>query len=315
MSTGPSSSSGTIREGPRMAEVTRRRTGEFVRKLFEILLAHPEGIPAREALQMLVKDFELTPYEAGEYESGTRRFEKIVRFATVDCVKAEWLLKEKGRWSITEAGRQAYEQFPDPEAFYRRAVQLYREWKASRPAVEQKEAEDQAQDETLGKAVSITFEQAEEQAWAEIKVYLEGMPPYEFQKLVAALLRAMGYHVQWVAPPGKDGGVDIFASADPLGARPPRIKVQVKRQQQAVNVENLRSFLAVLGEDDVGLFVATGGFTRDATDEARLREKRKISLIDLDRLFDLWVEHYSKLTDDARQRLPLKPIYFLAPED
>src|SRR5581483_1369220 len=36
--------------------------------------------------------------------------------------------------------------------------------------------------------------------------------------LVAALLRAMGYHVSWVAPPGPDRGVDIIARTDPLGA-------------------------------------------------------------------------------------------------
>jgi len=39
-----------------------------------------------------------------------------------------------------------------------------------------------------------------------------------------------------------------------------------------------------------------------------------VTLIDLDRLFDLWVVHYPRLTDGARQRLPLKPLYFLAPE-
>ncbi len=33
----------------------------------------------------------------------------------------------------------------------------------------------------------------------------------------------------------------------------------------------------------------------------------------LERLFDLWVEHYEKLAEDARQRLPRRLIYFLAP--
>jgi restriction system protein len=64
---------------------------------------------------------------------------------------------------------------------------------------------------------------------------------------------------------------------------------------------------------DVGLFVCTGGFTRDAADEARTQEKRRVTLIDLDQLFELWVQHYEKLSDEARQRLPLKPIHFLAP--
>jgi len=139
------------------------------------------------------------------------------------------------------------------------------------------------------------------------------MIPYDFQDLVADLLRAMSYHVAWVSPPGKDGGLDILAWPDALGTKLPRVKVQVKRQETSVNVDGLRSFMAPLGDDDVGLFVCTGGFTKDAEAEARKQEKRRVVLISLDRLFDLWVEHYSKLTDQARRRLPLRPIQFLAP--
>jgi restriction system protein len=140
------------------------------------------------------------------------------------------------------------------------------------------------------------------------------MNPYEFQDLVADLLSAMGYHVSWIAPPGKDGGLDIVAWPDALGTRPPRIKVQVKRQQQSVSVDGLRSFMALLGDDDVGLFVCTGGFTKDAETEARTQEKRRVRLIGLDKLFDLWDAHCDKLSDRARQRLPLRSIRFLAPK-
>lgn len=69
-----------------------------------------------------------------------------------------------------------------------------------------------------------------EAAFAEIKTHVDGMAPYEFQNLVAALLEAMGYHVHWVAPPGPDKGVDIIAGADQLSIEDPRIKVQVKHR-------------------------------------------------------------------------------------
>jgi restriction system protein len=72
--------------------------------------------------------------------------------------------------------------------------------------------------------------------------------------------------------------------------------------------------MALLGDDDVGIFVSVGGFTKDAADEARTQEKRKVTLIDLEELFDLWVRYYARLGDDARRRLPLRPIHFLAPE-
>lgn len=296
-----------------MAEISRRRTGEFLRKLFELLMPRPDGLQAREALAALEANVALTDYEKGTYDSGGRRFEKIVRFATVDCVKAGWLQKIKGRWMVTEDGKTAYAAYSDPEAFYKRAVKLYQEWKSSQPDAESPDP-DAIEDETSGKAASITFEEAEEQAWREIEQYLKGVKPYEFQELVASLLRAMGYHVSWVAPPGKDGGLDILAWTDPLGTRPPRIKVQVKRQTTSVSIDGLRSFMSLLGDDDVGLFVATEGFTKDAADAARTQEKRKVTLIDLEKLVDLWVEHYGKLSDEARRRLPLRPIHFLAPQ-
>lgn len=301
-----------------MAEITRRRTGELLRELFNILLAAPEGLRASAALQALAERVTLTPYEADSYDSGGRRFDKIVRFATVDCVKAGWLVKEKGIWTITDEGRKMHNELTDPEVFYRRAVKLYSEWRAAQPdaevsAVAVTPDPDPLAPDNTAKAVSITFEEAEEHAWAEISAYLRAMNPYDFQDLVADLLRAMTYHVSWISPPGKDGGLDILAWPDVLGTRPPRIKVQVKRQQQAVSVDGLRSFMALLGDDDVGLFVCTGGFTKDAETEARTQEKRRVTLIGLDKLFDLWVEHYEKLTDQARRRLPLRPIQFLSP--
>ncbi len=294
-----------------MPEITRRRTGEMLRKLFEILMPTPDGMRARDALAELEKHLTLSEYEKGVYSTGGRRFDKIVRFATVDLVKAGWLYKENGRWTVTSEGQKAYNFYSDPEAFYKEAVRLYHQWRVEQPV---EDVDEEPEEETPGKAASVTLEQAEEDAWNEIEQYLGTINPYEFQDLVAALLRSMGYHILWIAPAGKDGGIDIMAASDPLATRPPRIKVQVKRQQQSVTVDGLRSFMALLGDDDVGIFVSVGGFTKDARDEARTQEKRRVTLIDSKALFQLWTEYYKTLIDEDRRRLPLKPVYFLAPE-
>jgi restriction system protein len=212
-----------------MAEITRRRTGELLRELFKILIAAQEGMRAGDALTALSERVVLTPYEADSYDSGGRRFEKIVRFATVDCVKAGWLLKDKGVWTITDEGKKAYAALPDPEAFYRRACKLYAEWKAAQPAADVPAANGATDEvtEITSKAVSVTFEEAEEQAWSEISSYLRGMNPYDFQDLVADLLRAMSYHVTWISPPGKDGGLDILAWPDVLGTRLPESRCKL----------------------------------------------------------------------------------------
>ena len=76
----------------------------------------------------------------------------------------------------------------------------------------------------------------------------------------------------------------------------------------------MRSFIATLGENDVGIFVCTGGFTSDAEKEAREQERRRILVVDLESLFDLWVEHYERIPEAQRSLLPLTPVYYLAPD-
>lgn len=290
--------------------VTRERTGQLLRNLFLILNENPDGLTAKEALAELAERVPPNEYESGEYDTGGRRFDKIVRFATVDAVKAGWMRKMKGVWTITESGEEALDQHPEPEDFYKEASRLYRKWKKTQDeeAVPEEEA---SQD----KEAKITFEEAEEQALREITTYLTEMDPYLLQDLVAALLEAMGYYVYWVSPAGKDRGLDIIAWNDPLGTKPPRIKVQVKRRQDNIAVEELRSFMSLVNEDEVGIFVTTGGFTRDAEELSRSQERRKITLINRQTLVDLWIEYNDRLEKDKRNLLPLQPIYFLSPTD
>ncbi len=293
-----------------MAELTRKRIGQLQRGVFKILLNHPEGLPANEVIESLEKLVPPTDFENSDYPKhpGVRWFGKIVRFATIAPVKAGWLIKSKGQWSVTDGGKKAYEQFQDPEKFVKEGGRLYRQWAADQPESASEVVEE-------GPDATSTIEEAEEAAWSEIAQHMKSMNPYDFQNLVAALLSAMGYHVLWVAPPGPDKGIDILAHTDPLGTSVPRIKVQVKRREDKVNVDGLRSFMALLGDQDVGIFVSTGGFTSDAESEARIQEKRKVTLLDLEKLFDLWVQHYDKVAESDKRLLPLKPVYYLAPSE
>jgi restriction system protein len=134
------------------------------------------------------------------------------------------------------------------------------------------------------------------------------MDPYDFQDLVAALLRAMGFYTQ-VSPPGPDRGVDIVAHPDSLGFQTPRIKAQVKQRSGTAGGQDLRNFMSTLREGERGLFVSTGGFSKDAQYEAE-RAPRGISvtLVDRDRFVDLLGEYYDRLDPLAKALLPLKTI-------
>lgn len=294
-----------------MAEITRKRQGELIRGVFHILKEEPQGLQASEVLRRLESQIPPTHFELSTYPNrpGTRRFEKIVRFSSIPAVKAGWLIKNKGTWFLTDEGRAAYEKWTDPQVFMKESVALYRDWKKSQPD----EVEDGTEVADVTPGASSTLEEAEESAWSEIQEYLTSINPYDLQDLVAALLDAMGYHVSWVAPTGPDGGLDVTAYTDPLGTQGPRIKVQVKRRQDKMNVQEIRSLLGLLGDHDVGLFVSTAGFTAEAERLVREQERRRVTLLDLGNLFDLWVEHYERIEESKRQLLPLKPIYYLAP--
>lgn len=298
-----------------MADINPRRSGELMRGVFAILLQHPEGVQAGEVLKQLEQRISPNDFENADYPNrpGVRRFEKLVRFFSINTVKAGWLLKQKGTWYLTDEGKAAYSKYPDPEAFMKEAIRLYREWAKSQPDIPSDDGAVTAQDDAPDAAAVL--EEAQDASKAAIEAYLSAMNPYEFQELVAGLLRAMGYYVDWVAPPGADGGIDVVAYSDPLGAKGPRIKVQVKRHAAKQSVSEMRSFAAVLADDDVGIFVNTGGFTSGAEFEARLQQKRKITLIDLRRVVELWTEHYPKLNESDRERLPLRAVYYLAPHE
>jgi restriction system protein len=293
-----------------MAELDKRRRGVLLYAVFDVLAEHPDGLQAKDVLAAVESRIELTEYERGNYEgSDVRRFEKTVRFQTINAVKAGWMVKDKGIWTATDEGMAAHARFTDPVLFMDEAERLYREWAKEQP-VPAGALSDTVADE-VEEAVSLTVEKAEETAWAELREHLHRMDPYDFQHLVAGLLRGMGYHVAHVAPPGKDRGVDIIALADPLGVKGPRVKVQVKRERGKTDSKTLRAFVSVLRENDVGAFVTLGGFTADAQEEAR-SETRRVTLIDASQLFDLWVRHYASLPEEDRQRLPIRLVPFLA---
>lgn len=277
-----------------MADPTLETVGELLRSMFELLWMKPDGLPAKEIFASLPQPTAIPDSELLSPENAQTN-EKIIHLATLPLVQAGWLVKnDKGRWSITEEGRQACRKYPTAQDLYQEAVRLL---------------EDDQEEAPL---YAIALEAAEEKSWELIQKYLQRVRRVHFQTLVADLLQAMGYHLAWIAPPEKNHGqIDMVANVDPLGAKGPRILVQIKTKGQAVTLEGLKSFLAVLGPEDYGLFISTGGFTADVMEQIRSNLFRKTTLLDLEGFFDLWIKYYEQLGREARTRFPLKAVYFL----
>ncbi|MBU1044937.1 MAG: restriction endonuclease [Candidatus Omnitrophica bacterium] len=132
----------------------------------------------------------------------------------------------------------------------------------------------------------------------------------EMQELVAGVLRAMGYKTR-VSPPGADRGRDIQASPDGLGLEEPRIFVEVKHRLGQIGAPAIRSFTGGLRQGNKGLYVSTGGFSKDAKYEAE-RSTIPVTLIDADELGMLIVQYYDSFDSDTRTLIPLVKIYWPA---
>lgn len=266
------------------------------------------SMPAKELYPFVNENVELTDWEkepAGKMKY--IRWTNSFQFYSIDYVKAGFIVKKNGTWYLTPEGEAALKK--TPEEVMTIANNAYHEWRRLNPKVEI--PDEDPNDETAEKDNGMNLDLLESNAREGIRKFIVSKSPYEFQDMVAALLRAMGYHTPFIAPKGKDGGIDITAYLDPLGAQTPRIKVQVKHKPETViGASDIRALLGVLRAGDIALFVTSGTFSPDAKTTGT-SSREYIRLIDGDEFIDMWQEYYDKMSDDDKNMLPLKRIAFL----
>jgi restriction system protein len=289
---------------------SRQLAAKVIFAAFQILKEKGGEAPGREVVAEVGRRVQLDDWAKAIFEkTGYIRWQSLLHLFSIDCTKAGYLLKKKGIWYLTSEGETALTL--GEVGLLNAAVAAYRRWKGEQRLADSKEDQD-VSDQTE-KSQEATIQDIEQIAIEGLKKEIGRKNAYEFQDLVAALLRGMGYYTPFTAPQGKDGGVDVIAYRDPLGTVSPRIKVQVKHRESAASVQEVRQLMGLLQKDgDVGIFVSSGGFTGDAKTTARGSHVH-VELIDLDRFIVLWQEFFPKLTDEDKNRLPLIPIYFYSP--
>lgn len=262
------------------------------------------SMSVKDILAYIEKNVQFTPWElerAGKMNY--IRWQVMFQFYSIDFVYAGLIVKNKGTWYLTPEGETAMKLGATEMLLM--ANKVYKE--KHKAAISKETPEEFIEEDTT----QMNLEQLESDAYDGIKSHILSKSPYEFQFMVAALLRAMGYHTPFIAPKGKDGGIDIIAYLDPLGAQTPRIKVQVKRYtDQVVSVGEINGLAGVLKEGDIGLFVTSSTFSQDAKNQARNNAKF-LRLLDIKNFIDMWIEYYDKMTDEDKNMLPLHRIAFL----
>ncbi len=161
-----------------------------------------------------------------------------------------------------------------------------------------------------GEEIEEIKEDLEERSREFVKDRIMALNWEQMQELVAGLLRAMGYKTI-VSPKGSDRGKDVVASPDGLGLEEPRIVVEVKHRNGQMGSHEIRSFLGALRQGNKGLYVSTGGFSKEARYEAE-RSNIPITLVDIDLLLRLIIQYYDDFDIETRSLLPLVKIYWPA---
>jgi restriction system protein len=302
-------------------KISLDRMDEFMREVFKELQARESRAKGKDVLAAIAPRLDLTDHEKGTTKTGAVRWDTHIRFYSSGCVKAGFLHKSNGYWTLTQDGIAALAL---PKGQLIRAVnkryQIWRKQQGDDDSAEVDVPDDDSPEVDVPDeeeaAKNTLYEQAVEDAQTELEDHIGRLGPYDFQKLVSELLTAMGYYVSYVAPPGPDGGIDLAAYKDPLGTSTPRIRCQIKHRPSAkVTAKEIRELEGLLRKDgDMGLFISTAGFTSDAERELRASH-RHIETMAHQRLVELWKKHYDHVSERGKSLLPLVPVYFIAPQD
>ena len=118
---------------------------------------------------------------------------------------------------------------------------------------------------------------------------LQQMDPFQFEFLVAELLRKIGYENVEVTQRSGDKGIDVKGNLTVGGLTNVKTVIQVKRYKKGNNISGkyitqLRGSAEV---DQRGLIITTSDFTKDAINESKAMNKMPVALVNGVKLIDL----------------------------
>ena len=289
-----------------------RSASVVARSMFEAMkmMKKNEGsISFSEIQEKLPNIIVYNEWERADTSEKTRQPRWLVNtlFYSVEYVKAGLIEKDSGIWYLTDKGDKALQL--TAEKVFEIAHTEYRQYKKQN---NKHEEIDEDIEEVRELTPDMVIKEAEGVAQEGIVKKIRSLDAYEFRKLCASLLRSMGYYTPFIAPKGKDGGIDIVAYENAAGVGN-RVIAQVKHTPTtSTDVTIIRNLAALLRKDgDTGIVFTSGTFTNDAIRFAR-ETKSNIRLINQSELIKLWIDNYSRLSEEDRDLLPLKPVYYIS---
>lgn len=208
----------------------------------------------------------------------------------------------RGVWALTEAG-SAISDVSETRKIYDQVNLEERERsKARRKA--QKDTED-----VIVEAVNEGPDDAED--WkSQLLQVIGAITPDGFERLAQRLLREAGFTKVEVRGKTGDGGIDGLGVLR-VNLVSFQVYFQCKKWKGSVGSKEIRDFRgAVQGRADKGLFITTGHFTSQASEEATRDGAIAIDLIDGDRLCDLLKENGLGVSTEMIEQVRIEPDWF-----
>ncbi len=232
-----------------------------------------------EIKEQVIRDLNISDQAAEVTSNDGRRVELAYRLAWVRTVlKSHGIINnyERGIWSLTSQGRSLDAVDPDTIGSGYRPIKNQR----AESGTISPETKDAVVDEYLD---------IEPDEWrGQLMDELMNLSPDAFERLCQLLLRVSGFSRVNVTKQTGDGGIDGHGLIRISGLISFPVVFQCKRYSGNVTARDLRDFRgAMQGRADKGLVITTGGFTRDATKEARRDGVPMIDLIHGDLLVEL----------------------------
>ena len=184
-------------------------------------------------------------------------------------------------------------------------------WKSSGPMLHTPEESEEKRAD-INEDLQDLAQAARDQIAKLIIAHFQG---HGMTRLVDAVLRARGY-TTFMSPEGPDKGIDILAAPEPMGFGEPRVCVQVKSGDSALDRPTLDQLIGVMQNVQAshGLLVSWGGF-KSSVDKEKATQFFRVRLWDQGDLIEQVLMHYDKLDEDIRTELPLKRIWIVAEAD
>lgn len=213
---------------------------------------------------------------------------------------------QRGIWALTEEG-SAITELHATQAIYDQVTLEERE----RARLKRLSAKKGGTEQSGAIEVAPDDGPTDEEDWKSALLTVLGrMAPDGFERLAQRLLREAGFTKVEVRGKSGDGGIDGVGVLR-VNLVSFQVYFQCKRWKGSVGSKEIRDFRGALqGRADKGLFITTGHFTSQASDEATRDGAIAIDLIDGDRLCELLKENRLGVTTELIEHVRIEQGWF-----